>query len=40
MDTEQKELTPEELKDIMAEKLAYLFIEQIRMKNRAKKENS
>jgi len=38
MEIEQKELTPEEAEDIMAEKLAYLFIEQIRMKNKAKEE--
>lgn len=28
-----KELTPEEAEDIMAEKLAYLFLEQIKQKN-------
>lgn len=33
MDIEEKELTPEEAEDIMAKKLAYLFLEQIRQKN-------
>ena len=32
--SEIKELTDEQLEDIMAEKLAYLFIEQIRIKIR------
>jgi hypothetical protein len=33
MDTEEKELTPEEAEGIMAKKLAYLFLEQIKQKN-------
>ncbi len=36
MDFEDKELTPEEAEDIMAEKLAYLFLEQIKQKNDGK----
>ncbi len=38
--TEQKELTPDDLEDIAAEKLAHLFIEQIRMKIKREKKES
>lgn len=39
MNSQEKELTPEEAEDILADRLAHLFIEQIKRENERKNQS-